>query len=179
MAARGCPCPLAGGSGVALPRRRTFTPALRASAHCMSAALRHPWLRLLPQPGDMVGPPPPQSVTAKEYGKGTGTFTYPNHGGDGPGDGSRLPTPARRTFAAGLQPFAHSMLTALRPSWAALASNAGSLGMGNLSRMPLWQCRIDFVRLSHRWLRCLSTRGTLGVPRGRRSRKRPGMAFSA
>jgi hypothetical protein len=30
------------------PRRRTFATALPAFAHCMSAALRHPWLRLLP-----------------------------------------------------------------------------------------------------------------------------------
>jgi len=30
--------------------RSTFTSALQASVHCVSAALSHPWLRLLPQP---------------------------------------------------------------------------------------------------------------------------------
>jgi hypothetical protein len=30
------------GSGLPVPRRRTFADAIVASAHCMSAALRHP-----------------------------------------------------------------------------------------------------------------------------------------
>ena len=38
---------------------------------------------------------------------------------------SGLPMPHRRTFAAGILPFAHSMLTSLSPSMAALVSNAG------------------------------------------------------
>jgi hypothetical protein len=42
--------------------------------------------------------------------------------------------PRRRTFASGILPFAHSELTALRPSWASLVSYAGSQGMGNPSQ---------------------------------------------
>jgi hypothetical protein len=38
------------GSGLPVPRRRTFTPALRASAHSELTALRHPWLRLSATP---------------------------------------------------------------------------------------------------------------------------------
>jgi len=58
-------------------------------------------------------------------------------------DGSGLPTPRRRTFATGILPFAHSMLTALRhPAYADQSaetdrcpSNAGSRDMGSPSRM--------------------------------------------
>jgi hypothetical protein len=46
------------GSGVSLPCHRSFSAGLRPSVHCMSAALRHPCLRLLPQPGDTAGTPP-------------------------------------------------------------------------------------------------------------------------
>jgi hypothetical protein len=38
--------------------------------------------------------------------------------------------PRRRTFAAVILTYAHSELPALRPSWAALVSYAGSQGMG-------------------------------------------------
>ena len=37
------------GSGLPASSRRTFAPALPAAVHCMSAVLRHPWLRLLSQ----------------------------------------------------------------------------------------------------------------------------------
>ncbi|MFO0000140.1 MAG: hypothetical protein ACK559_03340, partial [bacterium] len=36
------------GAGLPVSSRRTFTSALRAVVHCMSAALRQPWLRMLP-----------------------------------------------------------------------------------------------------------------------------------
>jgi hypothetical protein len=38
-----------------------------------------------------------------------------------------LPLPRRRTFAPAFQASAHSELTALRPSWAALVSYAGDV----------------------------------------------------
>jgi len=41
--------------------------------------------------------------------------------------------PHRRTFAAGLQPFAHSDAACASPSWLRLASYAGSRGTGNPS----------------------------------------------
>ncbi len=57
------------GSGVSLPCHRPFSAGLRPCAHCMSAALRHPCLRLLPQPGDMAGTPPSWLLTHKLPGR--------------------------------------------------------------------------------------------------------------
>jgi hypothetical protein len=45
--------------GLPMPSRRTFAVALQATALCVSAALRHPCLRLLPQPARGHGKPLP------------------------------------------------------------------------------------------------------------------------
>ena len=49
------------GSGLPMPRRRTFTAAFQASVHSMLTSLRHPWLRLSAHAGSrgMGSPEPP------------------------------------------------------------------------------------------------------------------------
>jgi len=52
--------------------------------------------------------------------------------------------PHRRTFAAGVLPFAHSDAAYAPPSWLRLAAYAGSWGMG--SPAPIVVARERFVR---------------------------------
>ena len=128
------PVPARRGSGVPLPRRRTFATALRACAHCMSAALRHPCLRLLPSPGDMAGAPPPASCFDQRCGRPpacatvalVATMAAP---ASPPAAGclSALPRPRAANCVAGVRPRVQTVALVATPAAPAPLHAAGCL----------------------------------------------------
>jgi len=59
MARLECFAAAVAGSGSPVPCRRTFAPAIVASAHSEPPALRHPWLRLPSTPAPRARATPP------------------------------------------------------------------------------------------------------------------------
>ena len=108
------------GSAVSLPCHRPFSAGLRPSVHCMSAALRHPCLRLLPQPGDMAGTPPSWLLTHKPPGR---TRFQP----------ARIPG-KMAVVRMVVQTFARQSRMPLR--WFSRLKTAGCLSVGSRGRKP-------------------------------------------
>ena len=91
------------GSGLPMPRRRTFAQGILPFAHSMAAALSASCLRLPPTPALEAWAAPHGFST--RLGGVSSLRAQP---------GTGLPMPSRRTFAAGILPFALCMSASLR-----------------------------------------------------------------